>query len=246
MLINAEMQKIYEENTHLLIAGTTGSGKSTLLNSLIYTILGNPERCKFWMIDPKRVELALYKDLNIVEGYATESKQACIMLKNLIDEMEARYKVLEKKGLRNCRYKLPHIYLVIDEIADLMLTAKKQFQPLLQRILALGRAANITVIAATQIPNRKVIPAELACNFPQKIGLRCISPIESRQIIGQKGCEYLKKYGSGLWLSSDGIEQINIPLTSDSDLISRIEESNQREKEFLKLEKQEKKIYINF
>lgn len=222
IMINEYMSKIIDENSHLLIAGTTGSGKSTLLNSLIAKILQNQieekETYKFYLIDPKRVELSFYKNLEIVQAYGTENKQALHILDDLIELMEQRYKRMEIENIRNIRYKSDHIYLVIDEIADLMLTCKKHFQPKLQRLLALGRAANITIIAATQIPARKVIPAELSCNFPQKIGLRCISCIESRQIINQKGCEYLPRFGSGLWLSSQGIEQIKIPLTNDNDL----------------------------
>lgn len=229
-MINEYMSKIINENSHLLIAGTTGSGKSTLLNSLIAEILQNQieekETYKFHLIDPKRVELSFYKNLEVVQAYGTENKQALHILDNLMELMEQRYKKMEIENIRNIRYKSDHIYLIIDEIADIMLTCKKHFQPKLQRLLALGRAANITIIAATQIPARKVIPAELSCNFPQKIGLRCISCIESRQIINQKGCEYLPRFGSGLWLSSQGIEQIKIPLTNDSDLDNLITSVN--------------------
>jgi len=205
---------ILAEN-HTLIAGSTGSGKSVLINSIIYTALAYGNK-HLLLIDPKRVDLAKYK--KIADGYACELEQEIDLIDFTIGLMEKRFKQMQKQGLE--LYNGEDIYLIIDELADLMISPKRRDILLkLQRLLALGRASRIHVIAATQIPNRKILPAELQLNFTCIVGLKTRQAIESRQIIGMNGCETLPKYGQGYVIrSSEPLELWEIPLT-DADKI---------------------------
>ena len=186
---------------HCLIAGTTGCGKSTLLHGIMRDLLRSysPEQVKLVLIDPKLVELSRYRSLPHVVSYADTSKGAVEALRGVEREMMRRYEVMRSRGWDNWPGGL--MFVVIDELAPLMLKTnpyRKEFQPLMQNILQLGRASGIRVVAATQAPNRQVIPAELVLNFSMRIGMRCLSQIESRQIIGSKGCELLPLHGRAL------------------------------------------------
>ena len=205
---------------HLLIAGATGSGKSVLLNNCLYSILDryslNGEQLpQFVFVDPKRVELYQYKRLPDIL-YCCENSDTITALNRVINTMENRYKYMQELGER--KYNGRAIYIIIDELADLMLTCRRAVLPLLQRIAQLGRAANIHLYACTQCPNRRVIPAELTLNFTDKIALRCDSSIESRQVINIAGAEKLPIYGQGIWRAPGVLQQIDIPLISDNDI----------------------------
>ena len=209
----------------VLIAGTPGSGKSVLLNGLIYTALADnaPGACKMFFIDPKRVELNKYSKLPQCCGVAKTPENAVKILREISTEMERRYSEMERREIvktADCP-----IYVFMDEIADIMLSEyARDFAKLLQHILQLGRAANIHCIACTQIPNRKVIPANLQAVFTEKIALRCVSPIESRQIINKPGAEKLPRYGSAIWLNADGYKSITgIPLIDENKITARID-----------------------
>lgn len=209
--------------THVLIAGTTGSGKSVLINDIMLSVITRktPISANLVLIDPKRVELSKYKDLPFTQRYAQEPHEAVRVLGDVIAVMENRYKRMEKDHVMT--WSGCALYVVIDELADLMISSfRNMIKQRLQRILQLGRAAGIHVIAATQAPNRKIIPAELVLNFTDRVALRCLSPIESRQIIGINGAECLPRYGEALYQSSDGYKRIGIPLVPEADLQERI------------------------
>ena len=190
---------------HILIAGTTGSGKSVLLHHILNA---RPAGCELAIIDPKRVDF--YAMRKSAADYANNPKDAYLLLLRVAKLMETRYKFMQRRGL----VKLPTapVWVIIDELADIFLSDYgKKIKKVLLHLLQLGRAANIHVIAATQAPNRKVIPAELVLNFTHRVALRCISPIESRQIIGVAGAENLPQYGKALFLTPEGLTTLIIP-----------------------------------
>lgn len=185
---------------HLLVAGSTGTGKSVLINNLIYTALyRSPEDVKLILIDPKRVELVQYKPLPHCIAYASEPEEIIKTLEKSLDLMEARYKRMQKLGIRQSTE--PHIYIIVDEFGDLMTVSRKQSEPLIIRLTQLGRAANIHLIIATQNPSRKVITAGIQLNMTASIALHCRDKIESRMITGQPGAEKLPQFGYGLYLT---------------------------------------------
>lgn len=206
--------------THLLIAGTTGSGKSVLINGLINTALtlNSPVSAEFIFIDLKRVELCQYKELPHCKMYADNIDSAVSALKTALKITEKRYQVMQQANIK--KYHSSVLYVVIDELADLMTVNKKAVIPLLQRICQIGRAANIHVIAATQCPLATVIPTQIKVNFDSRIGLRTLSAQDSRNILGFSGCEKLPKYGKAYYMSPDytELQLINIPMINDSEL----------------------------
>ncbi len=207
---------------HILIAGATGSGKSVLLNNIIYHILKNNNvetLPQFIFCDPKRVELWQYKPLSN-SLYCCENGDIITALNRVISVMENRYNYMQAQNIR--KYTGRKITVIIDELADLMLTCRRSVLPLLQRVLQLGRAANIQIIACTQCPNRRVIPAELTLNFTDKIALRCDSGIESRQVINQGGAEKLPVYGCGIWRHPGKLEQIEFGIVADDNIVSAV------------------------
>lgn len=203
------------EQPHLLIGGSTGSGKSVLINGIIHTLLHfPPENKQMILIDPKRVELKEYKKCKHTLLYATEPQEAVKALKGGIRLMDKRYRRMSGK-----RSTEAHIYIIIDELADL-LQQSKEVESLITTIARLGRAANIHLILATQSPNRRVITAEIKTNMTSRIALRCEEAIESRQIINQKGAESLPQYGYGLYRHPQavgGATLIQIPYITDSE-----------------------------
>lgn len=217
------IQHMTEQN-HLLIAGCSGSGKSVLINTLIHTLLlKSPAKVKLILIDPKRVELSEYRKLPHCIGYASNSEGIISLLNNAVVEMERRYKVMERQGLRKTEE--THIYIIFDEFGDLMTTSKKQVEPLIIRLAQLGRAANIHLILATQNPSRKVITAGIKINVDAAVALRCREPLESRMIIGCKGAELLQKHGQAFYLSPDYLQPqlVSIPLTPEAEIKKRVE-----------------------
>ena len=192
------------EAPHILIGGTTGSGKSVLIDALIYTIITTktPQEAHLCFCDPKRVTFTKYRHLPHVERLETEPAEIIQLLREVVETMENRYKRMHSAGVVD--YDGTAIYIVIDEIADLMTTCKKEIVPIIQRVAQLGRASNIHLICATQCPNRKIIPAELTVNFGGRVALRCLNAIESRQILNTKGAETLPRYGTCIYLHSDG------------------------------------------
>lgn len=206
---------------HLLIAGATGSGKSVVINALLYTALYNsPAQMQLILIDPKRVELVDYARLPHTLRYASEPGDMIAALQEAMDITERRYKEMQKNHEK--KYTGAALYVVIDELADLMTTAKKQVQPLLQRLAQVGRAANVHIIAATQCPLATVIPTAIKVNFDARVALRTRSAQDSRNILGVTGCECLPRYGQGYYMRPEGTQLYSIPMYSDDDIRERV------------------------
>ena len=204
------------DQPHLLIAGATGSGKSVAINGIISTALYSaPAEKSLVLIDPKRVELAKYRRTPHCIRYASEPAAIIQALADTVETMEKRYARMQRQGLRD--WQGGHIYVVIDELADLMLTQRKAAAPLIQRLCQLGRAAKIHVIAATQCPIRDVIPTPIKANLDARLGLRTRSAQDSRNILGVTGCETLPRYGQGYYMTPEGMQLYNVPMVADSE-----------------------------
>lgn len=219
---------------HLLIAGTTGSGKSVGVNSFITSLLYqfDPSEVKFIMIDPKKVELALYRRLKdhhliclrnqrgeLMEDVITKPENAKLMLKALVEEMENRYEKLAHANVRNIEdynkrwqdgtmphdgkthhYKLEYIVAIIDELADLMMTAPREVETSITRLAQMARAVGIHLIVATQRPSVDVLTGLIKANFPARIAYQVRSKIDSRTILDMGGAELLLGKGDMLYL----------------------------------------------
>jgi len=178
---------------HLLIAGTTGSGKSVCINTIILSLLyrHTPEKCKFILIDPKMLELSTYEGIpHLLCPVITEAKKAASVLGWVVKEMESRYRLMTKEGVRNIdtynvKHKLPmpYIVVVVDEMSDLMLVAGKEIENYIQKLSQMARAAGIHIIMATQRPSVDVITGTIKANFPTRISFQVTSKIDSRTII---------------------------------------------------------------
>jgi S-DNA-T family DNA segregation ATPase FtsK/SpoIIIE len=207
--------------THLLIAGATGSGKSVLVNGLIYTALfRSPAAVGLILIDPKRVELAPYRPAPHVLRYASEPDTMPAALRYAIELTEARYKLMQAAGRR--KFDGADVYVVIDELADLMTTARKEVQPLIQRLCQIGRAARVHVVACTQCPISAVIPTPIKVNFDSRFALRTRSAQDSRNILGRTGCELLPRYGQAYYLTPEGLTLYTVPMIPDDDINRRV------------------------
>ena len=204
------------QQTHILIAGATGSGKSVLINGIMHTaLLDSPAKYQFFLIDLKRVELADYKKLPHTLRYADTIEGAISALSAALALIESRYMEMQRAGIR--KYEGSCVYVVIDELADLMTVNKKAVLPLLQRIAQIGRAANVKIIAATQCPLSSVIPTQVKVNFDTIIGLHTRSAQDSRNILGVSGCESLPRYGQGYYMTPAGMTLYNIPMYDNAE-----------------------------
>ena len=211
------------EQPHLLIAGSTGSGKSVLINSIIYTALYKaPCNCELILIDPKRVELIDYKELPHTLIYASEPPEIVETLNRCINLMESRYKILQAEHRKKWNDD-EHIYIFIDEFADLMTTQKRETMPQIIRLAQLGRAANLHLILATQRPTRDIINGQIKVNLDSRVALRCPTAQDSRNIINTKGAETLPRYGFGYYLTPKGCELIKIPMTPPEAIAERVQ-----------------------
>lgn len=210
---------------HLLIAGTTGAGKSVGVNALIVSILyrARPDEVKFILIDPKRLELGLYEDIpHLATPIITDPKLASRSLKWAVGEMERRYRNLAGWGVRNIdgynteimrrnmvmEYDetgqpwkpLPYIVIIIDELADLMMTSGREVEESITRLAQMARAVGIHLVLATQRPSVDVITGLIKANFPSRISFRVSSKVDSRTIIDTNGAEQLLGKGDMLFL----------------------------------------------
>ena len=214
---------------HLLIAGTTGSGKSVCINTIILSLLyrHTPEKCKFILIDPKMLELSTYEGIpHLLCPVITEAKKAASVLGWVVKEMESRYRLMTKEGVRNIdgynsKHKLPmpYIVVVVDEMSDLMLVAGKEIENYIQKLSQMARAAGIHIIMATQRPSVDVITGTIKANFPTRISFQVTSKIDSRTILGEQGAEQLLGKGDMLFMSSaNKMIRIHAPFVSDNEI----------------------------
>ena len=214
---------------HLLIAGTTGSGKSVCINTIILSLLYRhaPEKCKFILIDPKMLELSTYEGIpHLLCPVITEAKKAASVLGWVVKEMESRYRLMTKEGVRNIdsyntkhTLPMPYIVVVVDEMSDLMLVAGKEIENYIQKLSQMARAAGIHIIMATQRPSVDVITGTIKANFPTRISFQVTSKIDSRTILGEQGAEQLLGKGDMLYMSSaNKILRIHAPFVSDTEI----------------------------
>ena len=214
---------------HLLIAGTTGSGKSVCINTIILSILYRhpPDKCKFILIDPKMLELSTYEGIpHLLCPVITEAKKAASVLGWVVKEMENRYKLMTKVGVRNIdgynekhKMKMPYIVVIVDEMSDLMLVAGKEIENYIQKLSQMARAAGIHIIMATQRPSVDVITGTIKANFPTRISFQVTSKIDSRTILGEQGAEQLLGKGDMLFMSSaNRIVRIHAPFVSENEI----------------------------
>lgn len=197
------------DRPHLLIAGATGSGKSVTVNGIIYSLLATrpPYECRFIFIDPKKVELIQYASLPHTVRYASEPSDMISALEDAVMETERRFSEMQRAGVRE--YTGPDMYVIVDELADLMTSQKDAALPPLQRLAQIGRAAHVHLIACTQNVMAVTIPTVLKCNFTTILGLRTATASQSRYLIAEKGCERLpdpKKAGCGAGYLRDGAD----------------------------------------
>jgi len=214
---------------HLLIAGTTGSGKSVCINTIILSLLyrHTPDKCKFILIDPKMLELSTYEGIpHLLCPVITEAKKAASVLGWVVKEMENRYRLMTKEGVRNIdsynkkhSLAMPYIVVVVDEMSDLMLVAGKEIENYIQKLSQMARAAGIHIIMATQRPSVDVITGTIKANFPTRISFQVTSKIDSRTILGEQGAEQLLGKGDMLYMSSaNRIVRIHAPFVSDNEI----------------------------
>jgi DNA segregation ATPase FtsK/SpoIIIE, S-DNA-T family len=197
---------------HLLVAGATGSGKSVAINSVILALLFNarPNELKLVLVDPKMLELSLYNDIpHLLTPVVTQPKKAAETLRALVAEMERRYRQLAEKGSKNIdsynkvvpeAQRLPYIVVIIDELADLMMTVQREVEDSIMRLAQMARAAGIHLLVATQRPSVDVITGLIKANLPSRISFQVSSKTDSRTILDANGAESLLGLGDMLFL----------------------------------------------
>ncbi len=197
------------EMPHLLIAGTTGAGKTVCINSLVMSMLFNatPSEVRFLMVDPKMVELVQYNELpHMLCPAVTDAKKVTSALQWVVGEMESRYTMLSKAGVRNIKayhalgHALPYIIIIIDELADLMQVSAKTIESAITRLAQLSRAVGIHLILATQRPSVDVITGVIKANFPARISFKVASKVDSRTVLDMNGAETLLGKGDLLFI----------------------------------------------
>jgi len=214
---------------HLLIAGTTGSGKSVCINTIILSLLykHGPDKCKFILIDPKMLELSAYEGIpHLLCPVITEAKKAASVLGWVVKEMENRYKLMTRVGVKNIdgynaknKISMPYIVVIVDEMSDLMLVAGKEIENYIQKLSQMARAAGIHIIMATQRPSVDVITGTIKANFPTRVSFQVSSKIDSRTILGEQGAEQLLGKGDMLYMTSaNKMIRIHGPFVSEGEI----------------------------
>tara|TARA_B100001173_G_scaffold53591_1_gene44313 strand:- start:3882 stop:5978 length:2097 start_codon:yes stop_codon:yes gene_type:complete len=214
---------------HLLIAGTTGSGKSVCINTIILSLLykHGPDKCKFILIDPKMLELSAYEGIpHLLCPVITEAKKAASVLGWVVKEMESRYKLMTRVGVKNIdgynsknKISMPYIVVIVDEMSDLMLVAGKEIENYIQKLSQMARAAGIHIIMATQRPSVDVITGTIKANFPTRVSFQVSSKIDSRTILGEQGAEQLLGKGDMLYMTSaNKMIRIHGPFVSEGEI----------------------------
>ena len=215
-----------DDMPHLLIAGTTGSGKTVCVNSLILSLLfrNSPNELKFLMIDPKMVELMPFNGMpHMLCPVITDAKKASVALNWVVNEMEGRYQLLAKAGVRNIesynekQEKIPYIIVVIDEFADLMSVSRDQIETAITRLAQLSRAVGIHLMLATQRPSVDVITGVIKANLPARISFKVASKVDSRTVLDANGADKLLGKGDMLFLRPGESKLIRIQCTLVAD-----------------------------
>jgi S-DNA-T family DNA segregation ATPase FtsK/SpoIIIE len=249
-IVVSDLQKM----PHLLMAGSTGTGKSVSLNAMVLSLLfrARPDQVKMIMIDPKRLELGLYQDIpHLLVPVVTEPKIAQNALRWAVTEMETRYKKLARRGVRTLdayneqirqlpipglsmdgssadaedTEPLPFIVIVIDELADLMMTAAREVEESITRLAQMARAVGIHLILATQRPSVDVITGLIKANFPARVSFRVASKVDSRTILDSNGAEQLLGRGDMLFLppGSSRLMRVHGPLVTEEEVTRVVE-----------------------
>lgn len=219
---------------HLLIAGTTGSGKSVGINAMLLSLLyrNSPKTLRLIMIDPKMLEFSIYNDIpHLLTPVITEPKKAIAALANLVAEMERRYKIMSQTKTKNIETynekvkkeggdTLPFIVVIIDELADLMMTSGKEVEFHIGRLAQMARASGIHLIVATQRPSVDVVTGLIKANLPSRISYRVGQKIDSKVILDQMGAESLLGRGDMLFTppGSPGIVRLHAPFASEKEI----------------------------
>lgn len=218
---------------HLLIAGATGSGKSVVINGMISTIAKTmtPGHARLVLIDPKRVELVEWESLphTLCRAYDDDSILTAL---NIVERtMMNRYADMERRSLR--QWDREHLYVFIDEFADLMTTAKKTVTPVIIRLAQLGRAAGVHLILATQRPTRDIITGQIKVNMDSRLALRVPTSQDSRNIINVSGAELLPRIGRGYYLTPETMQpelwEIPAPENNAAELVRYWRNEGRRE-----------------
>lgn len=237
---------------HLLVAGTTGSGKSVALNCFLISLIKNktPDELKLLIVDPKRVEFVQYRDSGfLLQNPITEEHDALAALDCLIEEMERRYCLLESESCRNIAelhqkgVNLPFIVCVVDEFADLVLTAGRAAEKKIQSLAQKARACGIHLIIATQRPSVDVITGVIKANFPARIAYKVSSGFDSKTILDQTGAENLTGRGDSFYLEAGKeLKRVHCAYICDED-INKILATFKRESPKKIASKKESKIF---
>jgi len=224
---------------HLLIAGTTGSGKSVGINAMILSLLykNSPDKLRLLMIDPKMLEFSTYNDIpHLLTPVITKPKEAIVALNNMVNEMERRYELMAEtrtKNIENYNTKVekeggeffPYIVVIIDELADLMMTSGKDVELSIARLAQKARACGIHLIVATQRPSVDVVTGLIKANLPSRISYRVNSKIDSKIILDQMGAESLLGRGDMLFTppGSTGLVRLHAPWATEDEIENIVE-----------------------
>ncbi len=224
---------------HLLIAGTTGSGKSVGINAMILSLLykNSPDQLRLLMIDPKMLEFSIYNDIpHLLTPVITKPKQAIVALNNMVHEMERRYSLMSEnrtKNIENYNDKVkkeggehfPYIVVIIDELADLMMTSGKDVEHSIARLAQMARASGIHLVVATQRPSVDVVTGLIKANLPSRISYRVGQKVDSKIILDQQGAESLLGKGDMLFTppGSTGLVRLHAPWSTESEIENIVE-----------------------
>ena len=219
---------------HLLIAGTTGSGKSVGINAMLLSLLyrNSPQTLRLMMIDPKMLEFSIYNDIpHLLTPVITEAKKAITALSNMVAEMERRYKIMSQTRTKNIESynekmkneggeQFPYIVVIIDELADLMMTSGKDVELYIGRLAQMARASGIHLIVATQRPSVDVVTGLIKANLPSRISYRVGQRIDSKVILDQMGAESLLGRGDMLFTPPGipGVIRLHAPFASEKEI----------------------------
>ncbi|MGG7047990.1 MULTISPECIES: DNA translocase FtsK 4TM domain-containing protein [unclassified Campylobacter] len=224
---------------HLLIAGTTGSGKSVGINAMLLSLLyrNSPQTLRLMMIDPKMLEFSIYNDIpHLLTPVITQAKQAITALSNMVAEMERRYSIMSHAKVKNIESynekmkseggeQFPYIVVIIDELADLMMTSGKDVELYIGRLAQMARASGIHLIVATQRPSVDVVTGLIKANLPSRVSYRVGQRIDSKVILDQMGAESLLGRGDMLFTppGSPGVIRLHAPFASEKEIENIVE-----------------------